>query len=252
LDVITAAFFGLLDNVEIVRMGAPPIAASEVQVAVQALRGSSSVTATIRTNSDVAAELARRSFEAQLPDKSQARTRLGLVVRETPSCTVSITRLHVAEIAPVTPQGVALSAHRVVGRESSDDDRISFIEYLDQHEGFVVALGIVVFVPLLLIVVCCLMRRCRKREGKEVKGVKEGKGTSGSGSGAPVFRKTAPNSFSEDSEELERATATMPPEFEVFDSLSRERLSGPGPIIVNPAFLPVDAYHGIPPKSFQL
>ena len=155
LDVITTAFFGLLDNVEIVRMGAPPIAASDVQVAVQALRGSSSVTATIRTTSDVAAELARRSFEAQLPDKSQARARLGLIVRETPSCTISITRLHVAEVASVTPIGVALPAHRLVGRES-DDDQISFIEYLDQHEGFIVALGLVVFVPLLLIVVCCL------------------------------------------------------------------------------------------------
>ena len=54
----------------------------------------------------------------------------------------------------------------------------------------------------------CRMRRCRKREVKEVKGVKEGKGTSG----APPIRNTAPSS---DSEELERAPATMPPEFEV-------------------------------------
>lgn len=226
---ISSSYASLIDHAALARVGAPPITASDVDVTITPRRGSSTLSATIRTRSDVAAEVAKHSLEAALPDMSKARLHLSVSAREAPHCTIAISRVHTVErpgdgsAFHVLPSLQSVQAYDEVAssNDTSSNGFDSAGEYITAHGGFVLALGLLITIPLLALIGCCIYRRCRKQAAETETGRKKQTDSS-----APSLA---------DPEDFDIAPPPPAP-------------TVPMPVTLNPALLPVDAFHGVPPS----
>lgn len=128
--------------------------------------------------------------------------------------------------------------------------------YLINHPGFISALCLVVLLPLLILLGCCIVRRVRRR-AQQLEAVKKNK------EAIEAHRKKKDKESSRGSEppspvDDDPDDAMLSPAAAAYGLLGEPPAdraptpSRPAPVVLNPAFLPVDAYHGVPPKRFDL
>lgn len=105
------------------------------------------------------------------------------------------------------------------------------------------AILLVAIVPCAIVLGCCLWRAWRRRAAKQQqqstrKSKKDKSARSdGRGEDVPLFTEKSPLAASASFSASTTQSADEPPV---------------EPVVLNPAFLPVDAYHGVPPKRYVL
>ena len=138
---------------------------------------------------------------------------------------------------------VAASSHSAAGVSiaaaqqhiSSTTTLVDWQAYVGDHTGFVAAVVVLLLVPVFIFAGCCL-NRVFKRIAKQRAAERRRK---------QADHESAPASDDEyDSDRGSKPRAGAPPPAQAPPS--------PPPPPVNSAFLPVDAYLGVPPKQFVL
>lgn len=113
--------------------------------------------------------------------------------------------------------------------------------YIGVHPGFVLAFWLIILLPLKLGVACCTVRLCRRRCARKEasREAMPARGNAEEPASEPAYR-ARPSRFA--------PSLTASPDAE---AQPHRRAPSPEPV-VDPLWVPVDAYHGVAPKGFHI